>query len=61
MAAMQMHDGMTYVARPRKDDSTATEIVGRPMRRCCARETESSIEKALMTQKTKPMQASIDE
>jgi hypothetical protein len=30
MAAMQMPDGMTYVARPKKDDRTAIEIVGRP-------------------------------
>lgn len=30
MAAMQMHDGMTYVARPTKGDRAATEIVGRP-------------------------------
>lgn len=29
MAAMQMHDGMTYVARPKKDGG-AIEIVGRP-------------------------------
>ena len=30
MAAMQMPDGMTYVARPKRGDSAAIEIVGRP-------------------------------